>query len=244
MCTRTIAALTLCGAALLFSTNAAAQFSGGALAVNVPVSGVFSPGLPMDHSGKPFVDYHFFVNVPGSYQIDLRSTNTSVYDPYLILMQNGMQIDRNDDGGGSLNSRISRFLQPGQYIVRVTRFGSGQISFPVPFTLAVVMAAAPMPQPPVYGGSPLTEPLARVLATQFYSSQSEWANQYAITILRTRMMPTGPDAAVVHIQYRYTCLNNRCRGARTGMDQRIFYYQRFGAQWRVVRMGPHMSAVF
>ncbi len=247
---RSLIPLAVAGALLALAPAAAAQAFGGTLNVNVPVSGLFSPGLPMDGTGKPFVDYHLYVSSPGSYQIDLFSTNTSVYDPYLILMQNGVQIERNDDGAGGLNSRIVRYLQPGMYIVRVTRFGSGPVQVAVPFTISVVAAVSttpppPPPPPPVHVGPPLTESLANTMALAFYSTRSEWAGQYAITIMRTRVVQVNPRQAEVHIRYRYSCIRARCRGARHGVDQRVFYFRRGrGGQWRVVRMGAHMSAHF
>jgi hypothetical protein len=228
-------------AVLTLASPARAQF-GGMLNVNVPVSGIFTPRLPLDGTGKPFIDYQLYVNAPGTYQIDLHSSNTAVYDPYLTLIQNGGQIAGNDDGAGGLNSRILQFLQPGMYIVRVTRFGSGPVAMPVSFSLSVLAAATPQPQPSL--GQPLDEGMARTLAIRYYSTQSEWAGQYGISIMQTRMVPLGPDQAEVHIQYQYTCLRNQCGGGRFGSDQRVFYYQRYGTQWQVVRMGPHMSAVF
>lgn len=244
MTRRLCVGFVLAAAVVAVAPSASAQFYGGFLSVNAPVSGVFTPSLPIDASGKPFVDYQFVVSVPGTYQIDLTSTNTSFYDPYLTLMQNGMTIASNDDGGGSLNSRISQFLAPGQYTVRVTRFGTGPIQIPVAFSLSVTAAMMGVTPPPPMMGTPLSESLARVLATQYYNSYGEWAGQYAMTISRTRLVPTGPTTAEVHVQYNYTCIQSYCGGARSGVDQRIFYFQRTGLQWQVVNMGGHMSAWF
>jgi hypothetical protein len=235
--------LVLAAAVTTAAPRASAQFYGGFLNVNTPVSGVFTPSLPIDASGKPYMDYQFVVSVPGTYQIDLMSTNTSYYDPYLTLMQNGMTIASNDDGAGALNSRISQFLAPGQYTVRVTRFGTGPISIPVAFSLSVTAAMMSAP-PQVSYGTPLSESLARVLVTQYYNSYGEWAGQYAMTISRTRLVPTGPATVEVHVQYNYVCIRSYCAGARSGVDQRVFYFQRNGLQWQVVNMGGHMSAFF
>jgi hypothetical protein len=244
MTNRGLAACAALACVVVLGSPAVAQFGGGGLTVNVPLSGIFHPGLPIDGSGKPFIDYQFTVNAPGTYQFDLISSSTSSYDPYLIVMQNGVQIASNDDANG-LNSRIVTFLQPGYYVIRVTRFGTGPVSFPVSFTLTAMAAVAPVPIPvPTPMAFPLTDAAARVLATQYYATQSEWAGQYAITILRTRVVPTGPTSAEVHIRYSYTCLLGRCGGSRTGLDQRVFYYQLIGSQWSCVRMGPHMSAIF
>ena len=58
------------------------------------------------------------------------------------------------------------------------------------------------------------------------------------------IQPTGPTTAEAHIRYQYQCVRRRCRGARSGHDQRVFYFQWNGSQWTCVRMGPHMSARF
>ncbi len=104
----------------------------------VPVSGTVMPGLPVDpSSGRAFIDYTLSISAPGTYQIDLMSGNSSAYDPYLYLLQGGMEIDRNDDGGGYPNARVTRFLGPGVYTVRVSSFRSGAIG-PAAFTLQVL----------------------------------------------------------------------------------------------------------
>jgi serine protease Do len=47
--------------------------------------------------------------------IDMRSTD---FDPYLILLDANLnQIATDDDGGGGLNARIQRTLEPGAYVV-------------------------------------------------------------------------------------------------------------------------------
>ena len=74
---------------------------------------------------------------PGTYVINLVSPNSSAYDPYLRLLQNGAEIEHDDDGGGYPNSRITRMLAPGTYQVRVTSFRRGQIAAPAPFSLTV-----------------------------------------------------------------------------------------------------------
>jgi len=102
----------------------------------MPVQGMFIPGLPIEpSSGRAYMDYTFAVSSPGMYTITLISPNSSAYDPYLLLMQNGVELERDDDGAGYPNSRISRQLMPGAYVVRVTSFRRGQIAAPAPFTL-------------------------------------------------------------------------------------------------------------
>lgn len=243
MIRRHVIALMLSFALLVAASPAAAQLMGGTIQVNRPTSGVFTPILPIDSSGKPFMDYQFSVQVPGTYQIDLRSGNTNAYDPYLVLIQNGRRIASNDDGGGSLQSRISRFLNPGYYTIRVTRFGTGPVMIPTSFSLSVTAAVMSAP-PPVVAANFLTDALARVLVTQYYATQGQWAGQYAVTINRTRLVPTGPHAAQYHVNYNYSCIRTYCGGGPAGVDQRVFYFQRQGPSWRVVRMGAHMSGRF
>jgi hypothetical protein len=97
------------------------------------------PGLPVDpRSRRAFIDYTITIPVPGNYQIDLMSGNASAYDPYLYLLQNGVELGSDDDGGGYPNSRITRFLAPGVYVIRVSTFRRGQIPAPAAFTLSVM----------------------------------------------------------------------------------------------------------
>lgn len=112
-----------------------------AVTVGTPVTGAFTPGLPTDQHSKPYLDYQLTITAAGTYQINLVSSNTSVYDPYLRLMQGTNELAHDDDGAGNLQSRIQHQLQPGSYTIRVTKFGSGQVASPVPFTLSVVPSA-------------------------------------------------------------------------------------------------------
>ena len=121
----------------------AAPSGGTALTPGTPATGVFTPGLPTDATGKPYVDYTLTVTAPGNYQFDLISSNTSAYDPYIRLLQGTNEIASDDDGGDApLQSRLTHMLQPGTYTVRVTKFGSTQVSQPTPFTLTVTQAGA------------------------------------------------------------------------------------------------------
>ena len=229
------AALAVAGAIAAAPSAAEAQ-------VLLNIQGAFHPGLPMDPSGYPYVDYTMTVSRPGVVTIRLVSGNTGTYDPYLRLFLGGRQIASNDDGGGGLNSQISQFLQPGMYTVRVSKFGSGPVRIPTPFTLTATLAGG---GPPMMGGiSPITDPLARSLASAYYHSYGEWAGQYAMQPNMVRLVPTGPTTMQAHIRYTYSCVRRRCRGARSGHDQRVFYFQWNGSQWQCVNMGPHMSARF
>lgn len=125
----------------LVALPASAQYGGGGVIIpnSGPLTGLFVPGLPIEPgSGRPYMDYVLTVSVPGSYTIDLVSASSSAYDPYLVLYQNGTELDRNDDGGGYPNSRITRFLSPGLYTIRVTSFRRGPVNVPTSYTLTVV----------------------------------------------------------------------------------------------------------
>ncbi len=98
--------------------------TGDRIILGRPISGVLPPG-------QRFVDYSLRLTERRSVTIDLQS---SVFDTYLYLLRDGVEVDRDDDGGSGLNSRLSAYLQPGNYTVRVGSFanrGSG------PFTLIV-----------------------------------------------------------------------------------------------------------
>jgi hypothetical protein len=119
----------------------AAPAGGTTLAVGTPAAGVFAPTLPTDPSGKPYIDYTLNVTAAGNYRIDLVSSDTTNYDPYISLMQGTNELANDDDSGdGALQSRLTHELQPGTYTVRVTKFGEGAVSAPVPFTLTVAPA--------------------------------------------------------------------------------------------------------
>lgn len=128
------------------------------LQVARPVRGIFSPGLPVDGGRYPYIDYPLTITTPGSFTIDLMSENTSAYDPYLRLLANGQEIAYDDDGGDeSLQSRITQPLGPGTYIVRVSKFGSSQVTTSTGFTLAVMgPPQAVVAAPPVVPGTPGT----------------------------------------------------------------------------------------
>lgn len=101
--------------------EAAAREAGGgnSLTLGRPVQGT----LPV---GERYVDYSLRVEQRRLITIDLESRD---FDAYLYLLREGVEIDRNDDGGQDLNSRITLPLEPGNYTIRVSSFmerGSGQ----------------------------------------------------------------------------------------------------------------------
>ncbi len=72
--------------------------------------------------------------------IDFRRTGGSSIDPYLVLAdERGMEIDRDDDGGMGLDSRIRRQLAPGTY--RITAYDLGR-SRSGPYQLSVGTTAS------------------------------------------------------------------------------------------------------
>lgn len=111
--------------------------TGNTVALNTPVTGMFTPGLPTDGEGRPYLDYTFNVATPGTYTINLVSPNPTAYDPFLILLNNGNELARDDDSGGYPNSRISQMLAAGTYTIRVTSFRRQQVSQPAAFSLTV-----------------------------------------------------------------------------------------------------------
>lgn len=106
-----------------------------------PLRGRFRPQFPIEPgSGRAYRDFTLTVSVPGTYQIDLTSANASTYDPYLrLLTGNGHEIASDDDGGGYPNSRITRHLRPGVYLLRVSSFRRGPISNPTRFNVSVTL---------------------------------------------------------------------------------------------------------
>ena len=110
---------------------------GNVIQLNMPITGMFTPGLPRTTNGRPYIDYTLNVTAPGTYTISLISSNPQAYDPYLYLLQNGVEIASDDDSGGNLNSQLTRMLTPGVYVVRVSSFRPS-ITQVVPFTLTVI----------------------------------------------------------------------------------------------------------
>ncbi len=132
----------------------------GLVEVGSEVTGRFTPDLPRDDLEKAHVDYRLSIAEPGTFDIDLTSENTGVFDPYLRLLRDGREVAADDDGGADpLQARIVRDLEPGAYVVRVTKFGSQPVDEPVGFTLRVARAERtvvdePPPPTPLAVGAP------------------------------------------------------------------------------------------
>lgn len=131
--------LMLAIGALSLPTVATGQAAGSnTIGVGSRVQGTFTTNLPLGQSGKPYIDYEVNIVSAGRYSIELESANVDVYDPYIILLRNGAEVGQDDDGGkGMLQSRLTLELQPGTYVIRVTRFGSGQLQSPTLFELSL-----------------------------------------------------------------------------------------------------------
>lgn len=83
-----------------------------------------------------FMDlYRLVITQTTSVQIEL---NSNAVDSYLFLFDStGTVIDENDDGGGGLNSRLIRILQPGTYFIGANSIFFGGLGVFGPYTLAV-----------------------------------------------------------------------------------------------------------
>lgn len=102
------------------------------LAVNAQGSGSTVTGIPIEvgeslssyiNSGEP---QRFLIELSEAQrvQIDMERSDNSDIDPYLELAdQYGIPITSNDDGGQGLNSRISTFLERGQYQIIASDLG-------------------------------------------------------------------------------------------------------------------------
>jgi len=77
---------------------------------------------------RPSVEHSFSVRQAGKYVIEMTSDEI---DSYLFLVRDGNLIDEDDDSGGERNARITRHLEPGEYVIEAAsvdeEFGSYQI---------------------------------------------------------------------------------------------------------------------
>lgn len=86
-----------------------------------PPANVLRPGQPVMgtlNMGQQ-LDYPMSIVSRGMTTI---TASSSDFDTYLYLLVNGGEMAHDDDGGGGLNSRLSLFLEPGDYVVRVASY--------------------------------------------------------------------------------------------------------------------------
>lgn len=93
------------------------------ISIGQTVSGTLSSSCTSNHrSGRYAGYYNFSVGSTTQVTIDL----TASFDTYLYLLDsNGNVITYDDDSGDGYNSRIVRTLQPGNYTLEATSYGSG-----------------------------------------------------------------------------------------------------------------------
>ena len=85
-------------------------------------------------AGSDAHTYRFGVATAGRVRIDLTSAGA---DPHLYLLaEDGARIADNDDGGGGIDARVERDLQPGTYMIEATTVG-GRSRGPADFGISV-----------------------------------------------------------------------------------------------------------
>lgn len=97
----------------------------GSLAPGQSVTGTLSTSDCLFPDGTYFDLYRLTVPAARTLQIDLTSSQV---DAYLILYSaDGTSLASDDDGGGGTNSRITRSLSAGTYLVAANSFGAGEV---------------------------------------------------------------------------------------------------------------------
>ena len=118
----------------------------GQIAIGQMMTSQLTAASPVEAGGRRYAMWTFMGTAGQSVQIDMQSGEI---DSYLILQdQNGNELQRNDDGGGGLNSRINYTLPyTGAYRVMAESFRTTGVIFGN-YTLSV-SGGAPMGQPVV-----------------------------------------------------------------------------------------------
>ena len=118
----------------------------GQIAIGQVMTSQLTAASPVEAGGRRYAMWTFMGTAGQSVQIDMQSGEI---DSYLILQdQNGNELQRNDDGGGGLNSRINYTLPyTGAYRVMAESFRTTGVIFGN-YTLSV-SGGAPMGQPVV-----------------------------------------------------------------------------------------------
>jgi len=124
------------------------QMASGQIAIGQMMQSQLTAGSPVNSDSRRYALWTFFGNAGQTVQIDMSS---SELDSYLALQdQNGNELQLNDDGGGSLNSRITQTLPyTGTYRIMAMSLRTSGVIFGT-YTLSVTgagMMAQPMPQP-------------------------------------------------------------------------------------------------
>lgn len=93
--------------------------------------------------GQPFL---LTITAGTDVRIDFEALDGADFDPFLELSDvGGREIETDDDGGSGFNSRISRFLEPGQYrLLARDLFGDGSGPFRVSVNAGAAVSAIPI----------------------------------------------------------------------------------------------------
>jgi hypothetical protein len=124
------------------------QMTSGQIAIGQVMTSQLTAGSPVNNENRRYALWTFFGNAGQTVQIDMTSGEL---DSYLALQdQNGNELQLNDDGGGSLNSRITQTLPyTGTYRIMAMSLRTSGVIFGT-YTLSVTgagMVAQPMIQP-------------------------------------------------------------------------------------------------
>jgi len=117
----------------------------GQIAIGQMMQSQLTAGSPVNSDGRRYALWTFMGSAGQYVTIDMQSTDI---DSYLVLQdQNGNELQRNDDGGGALNSRIQYTLPySGMYRVMTMSFRTAGVMFGT-YTLSLTgagMMAQPM----------------------------------------------------------------------------------------------------
>ncbi len=117
----------------------------GQIAIGQVMTSQLTASSPVNSDGRRYAMWSFMGQAGQSVQITMQSGEL---DSYLILQdQNGNELQRNDDGGGGLNSRIDYTLPySGAYRIMAMSFRTSGVIFGT-YTLSVVGGAMMGQQP-------------------------------------------------------------------------------------------------
>ena len=143
------------------------------------------------HSGFEFWSdtYYFQLTQPQLVAITLGSDD---FDSFLVLLtSNGTEIDRNEDGGTGLDSRIESYLEAGRYTIEATKINADPGSFRLQITGSAPASATQV----AAQGACITQELGSVSGTVTRSGRLEagdcidehsgkrfWADRYTFSL--------------------------------------------------------------